>query len=98
MKACEEESSVVMANEETHERKALKSNDNESDYETSNQESKAVKNDKALKKKVKKGFGKCKMNQEKSSFIDEMHETLVSELKEELAIAMFTRCEEGCES
>ena len=82
--AHEEESSVVMANEEMYERKVMISNDNESEHEKSNQESKAVETDKGLKQKFEKGCGKCNMNQENSSFIDEMREMLVAELKKRI--------------
>ena len=47
--AHEDASSVVVANEEMHERKVMKRNEDESEYEKSNQESKAVENDKVLK-------------------------------------------------
>ena len=37
------------------------------------------------------------MKQENSIFIDEMFETLLAELKEELGLAMFKRYEDGYE-
>ena len=95
---CEEESSVVMANEEMDEREDVKSNDivekkskadeiKANNCNDENQEFKVIKSivyENEKEEDVEKECMKCKTNKEISSCIEAMHETLVSELKKEL--------------
>ena len=60
--------------------------------------SKVVESVKVLQQDIKKGHVKWKINQVKNRFTEAMHETVVSELKEELFKAMFKSQEESHES
>ena len=59
-----------------NEGKVTKSNEAERAHEKSNQESKAVENDKVLKRDNETGWRKCKINQKNCSLI-ELCKTLV---------------------
>ena len=100
--------SSVTSNDNKQKIKVIKSNAHESEHKEAcvvaecegelKHESKVVEGVKILQQDVEKGCVKCKINQEKSRFTEVVHETAVSELKEELFKAMFKSKEDEHES
>ena len=107
--AKDNKSSTVASNDKKHKRKVTKCYVDESDHNEScevvehegdfKQESKAVESVnvlvKNLKQEIEKGCVKCEKLQKNSTCIEVMHETLVSELKDEMCRVMYNSKEEN---